>query len=109
MFSRCSPLSLFAPHFSKSGAPQFEGKSGTVRSRVLGVIRHCSLFGRPPRILGWKSRSRELEAKLKQVASQTGKVPVEVVRELVASDLDHDQWFRQEVGKGLASLIKANT
>jgi predicted transcriptional regulator len=68
------------------------------------VIRHCSLFGRPPRILGWKSRSRELEAKLKQVASQTGKVPVEVVRELVASYLDHDQWFRQEVGKGLASL-----
>ncbi len=46
----------------------------------------------------------ELEAKLSRIASQTGKGPDEVVRELVASYLDHDEWFRQEVGKGLASL-----
>jgi predicted transcriptional regulator len=26
------------------------------------------------------------------------------VRELVASYLDHDEWFRQEVSKGLVSL-----
>jgi predicted transcriptional regulator len=46
----------------------------------------------------------ELEARLNQIASQTGKGADEVVRELVANYLDHDQWFRQEVAKGLASL-----
>jgi predicted transcriptional regulator len=34
----------------------------------------------------------ELEAKLKRIASQAGKAPDEVVRELVASYLDHDEW-----------------
>jgi predicted transcriptional regulator len=51
----------------------------------------------------------ELEAKLNRIASQTGKGPDEVVRELVASYLDHDEWFRQEVGKGLASLDQGRT
>jgi len=51
----------------------------------------------------------ELEAKLNRIASQTGKGPDEVVRELVASYLDHDEWFRQEVGKGLASLDRGKT
>jgi len=46
----------------------------------------------------------ELEARLNRIASETGKGPDEVVRELVASYLDHDEWFRQEVAKGLASL-----
>ena len=46
----------------------------------------------------------ELQAKLNRIASETGKGPDEVVRELVASYLDHDEWFRQEVAKGLASL-----
>jgi len=49
------------------------------------------------------SFASELEARLKRIASQTGKGPDEVVRELVANYLDHDEWFRQEVGKGLAS------
>ena len=51
----------------------------------------------------------ELEAKLKRIALQTGKGPDEVVREFVASCLDHDEWFRQEVGKGLASLDQGKT
>jgi predicted transcriptional regulator len=51
----------------------------------------------------------ELEAKLNRIASQSGKEPDEVVRELVASYLDHDEWFRQEVGKGLASLDQGKT
>ena len=51
----------------------------------------------------------ELEARLNRIASQTGRVPAEVVRELVASYLDHDEWFRQEVGKGLASLDQGKT
>ena len=46
----------------------------------------------------------ELEARLNRIASETGKGPDEVVRELVASYLDHDEWFRHEVAKGLASL-----
>ena len=46
----------------------------------------------------------ELEAKLNRVASQTGKGPDQVVRELVASYVDYDEWFRQEVGKGLSAL-----
>lgn len=46
----------------------------------------------------------ELEARLTQIASQTGKGPDEVVRALVANYLDHDEWVRQEVAKGLASL-----
>ena len=51
----------------------------------------------------------ELEARLNWIASQTGKGPDEVVRELVASYIDHDEWFRQEVGKGLASLDQGKT
>lgn len=46
----------------------------------------------------------ELEAKLNQIASQTGKGADQVVQELVASYLDHDEWFKQEVEKGLISL-----
>jgi predicted transcriptional regulator len=51
----------------------------------------------------------ELEAKLNRIASQTGKGPDEVVRELVASYLDHDEWFRQQVEKGLASLDRGKS
>lgn len=51
----------------------------------------------------------ELEAKLKRIASQTGKGPDEVVRELVASYLDHDDWFRHQVEKGLASLDRGKS
>jgi predicted transcriptional regulator len=46
----------------------------------------------------------DLEARLTRIALQTGKGPDEVVRELVANYLDHDEWFRQEVAKGLDSL-----
>lgn len=46
----------------------------------------------------------ELEAKLNQIASQTGKGPEEIVQELVATHLDHEEWFRKEVAKGIASL-----
>jgi len=46
----------------------------------------------------------ELEAKLNRIAIESGKQPHQIVQELVASHLDHDEWFRQEVGKGIASL-----
>jgi predicted transcriptional regulator len=51
----------------------------------------------------------ELEAKLNRIASRTGKGPDEVVRELVASYLDHDEWFRHQVEKGLASLDRGKS
>jgi predicted transcriptional regulator len=51
----------------------------------------------------------ELEAKLDRIASQTGKGVDQVAKELVASYLDHDQWFREEVEKGLASLDRGKS
>lgn len=50
------------------------------------------------------SLAPELEARLARVASEAGKAADQVVQELVADYLDHDEWFRQEVQKGLASL-----
>jgi predicted transcriptional regulator len=46
----------------------------------------------------------ELETKLKQIASQSGKGANQLVQELVANYLEHDDWFRREVKKGVASL-----
>jgi len=51
----------------------------------------------------------DLEAKLNRIAAQTGKGADQVVRELVASYLDYDEWFRQEVGKGIASLERGKS
>jgi predicted transcriptional regulator len=51
----------------------------------------------------------ELEAKLNRIAAQTGKGVDQIVKELVASYLDHDEWFRQEVEKGLASLDRGKS
>lgn len=48
--------------------------------------------------------SPEIEARLLRIASETGKGLDEVVRELVANYIDHDEWVRQQVRKGLASL-----
>ena len=50
------------------------------------------------------SLAPELETRLTKIASEAGKNPSQVVRELVADYLDHDEWFRGEVQKGLASL-----
>jgi len=46
----------------------------------------------------------DLQARLNRAAAQAGKKPDRVVQELVASYLEYDEWFKQEVGKGLASL-----
>ena len=51
----------------------------------------------------------ELEAKLNRIASQTGKGADQTVLELVANHLGHDEWFRQEVGKGLESLDRGRS
>ena len=46
----------------------------------------------------------ELEAKLSRIASSSGRAAEQVIQELVERFVDHDQWFRQEVEKGLAQL-----
>ena len=50
------------------------------------------------------SLAPEIEARLTKIASEAGKAANQVVQELVADYLDHDEWFRREVQKGLASL-----
>ncbi len=48
--------------------------------------------------------SPEFEAKLKRVASESGRGPEQLVQEIVQTYLDHDAWFKAEVQKGLAQL-----
>ncbi|MGE5325208.1 MAG: CopG family ribbon-helix-helix protein [Actinomycetota bacterium] len=46
----------------------------------------------------------ELEARLQRVAAATGRGAEEIVGEVVKTYLEHDQWFRNEVQKGLQQL-----
>ncbi len=45
----------------------------------------------------------ELAAKLTRLAAETGRLVHEVALDLLASSIDHDEWFRSEVEKGRAS------
>ena len=45
----------------------------------------------------------ELEAKLTRMAAETGRTADEVALDLLASSVDHDEWFRTEVEKGRAA------
>ena len=45
----------------------------------------------------------ELEAKLTRLAAETGRTADQVAIDLLASSMDHDEWFRGEVEKGRAS------
>jgi predicted transcriptional regulator len=45
----------------------------------------------------------ELEAKLARMAAETGRTVDQVAIDLLASSVDHDEWFRREVEKGRAS------
>ena len=42
----------------------------------------------------------ELEAKLTRLATETGRTVDQVALDLLASSIDHDEWFRDEVEKG---------
>jgi predicted transcriptional regulator len=48
--------------------------------------------------------SPEFEAELKRFASETGRGADQLVQEIVQMYLNHDQWFRAEVKKGLEQL-----
>jgi predicted transcriptional regulator len=45
----------------------------------------------------------ELEAKLDRLAAATGRPPDQVALDLLASSVEHDDWFRAEVEKGRES------
>jgi predicted transcriptional regulator len=45
----------------------------------------------------------ELEAKLTRLASETGRTVDQVALDLLASSIDHDEWFRGEVETGRAA------
>ena len=45
----------------------------------------------------------ELEAKLTRLATETGRSVDQVALDLLASSIDHDEWFRAEVEKGRAA------
>ncbi len=45
----------------------------------------------------------ELEAKLTRLAEGTGRTVDQVALDLLATSVDHDEWFRGEVEKGRAS------
>jgi predicted transcriptional regulator len=42
----------------------------------------------------------ELEAKLTRLATETGRSVDQVALDLLASSMDHNEWFRAEVEKG---------
>ena len=42
----------------------------------------------------------ELEARLTRLATETGRSVDQVAVDLLASSIDHDEWFRAEVEKG---------
>jgi predicted transcriptional regulator len=45
----------------------------------------------------------ELEAKLNRLAAETARNAEQVALDLLASSVEHDQWFRREVGEGRLS------
>jgi predicted transcriptional regulator len=45
----------------------------------------------------------ELEAKLTRLAAETGRSVDQVALDLLATSVDHDEWFRGEVEKGRIS------
>jgi len=45
----------------------------------------------------------ELEAKLTRLAAETGRRVDQVALNLLATSVDHDDWFRREVEKGRVS------
>ena len=45
----------------------------------------------------------ELEAKLTRLAAETGRTVDQVAFDLLATSVNHDEWFRREVEKGRAA------
>ena len=50
----------------------------------------------------------EIESKLARVASQSGRAAGQIVQELIAKYLEHEEWFRSQIQKGLVSLDRGD-
>jgi predicted transcriptional regulator len=106
-----------------SAHPQRLGYDGAIKIQGQGWMSHGSCGNRrgywhldwPPIRIGHSNFSAynspmeisltpELEEKLARIASEAGKGANQVVQELVKDYLDHDEWFRREVQRGLTSL-----
>ena len=78
-----------------------EGARGARASYVIAI----GDWGSPTYNIAMEvSLAPEVEARLARIASEAGKAASQVVQELVASYVDHDEWFKHEVQKGLDSL-----
>jgi predicted transcriptional regulator len=97
-FERCSRI-LEVPTISRL-APRTNAARGSIPDTDTHIdkLRNRSYAGLmnlqvPP----------ELEAKLTRLAAETGRTADQVALELLASSVDHDEWFRAEVEKGRAA------
>ena len=68
---------------------------------VLGAVadRHASLSS-VCSTTGWTA---SVTSKLTRLAAETGRTADQVALDLLASSIDHDEWFRAEVEKGRAA------
>ncbi len=48
----------------------------------------------------------ELEARLNRLTAETGREAEQVALDLLASSVEHDEWFRREVEKGRRSAAE---
>ncbi len=46
----------------------------------------------------------DMEARLNQLATESGRCVDQVAQEMLAKQLDYDAWFRARVAEGIASL-----
>ena len=51
----------------------------------------------------------DVQAKINRLASERGRAAEQLVLEIVETYIDHDQWFRAEVQKGLAQLDRGES
>ena len=52
--------------------------------------------------------SNETQARLQELATETGQAPEQIVEQLVSERLSHDEWFRASVAEGFASLDRGD-
>ena len=84
---------MFGQRACGTGSSRVRRAGFSIVDGTRGKVTHMEIFLTP-----------ECEAELKRIASQQGRPAQQVVQELVTTYLDHEDWFREEVGKGLASL-----
>ena len=81
---------MLAARTNASGWPLPDTKIDKLRNRSYAGLMNLQV---PP----------ELEAKLTRLAAETGRTADQVALDLLASSVDHDEWFRAEVEKGRAA------